>query len=45
MIAIVGANNGADAAMKFHDYSGYIALALCFVVLGLITKRLEKWSR
>lgn len=44
MIGIVGAEQGMEAASKFHDYSGYIALAFCFVVLGLFTKRLEKWS-
>lgn len=44
LIGVVGAEEGMDAAAKFHDYSGYIALILCFVILGLITKRLERWS-
>ncbi len=40
LIGVVGNTWGSDAGMKFHDYSGYIALALCFVILGWITKKL-----
>lgn len=45
LIGVVGAEEGMEAAATFHDYSGYIALILCFVILGLVTKRLEKWSK
>lgn len=37
-IGLVGANYGADAGHKFHDYSGYISLVLCFVLLMKLTK-------
>lgn len=38
MIGIVGNQFGPDAGHTFHDYSGYISLAVCFVVLMQITK-------
>jgi exosortase len=41
MIGAVGNAYGAEAGMKFHDYSGYIALILCFLILGFVTKKLE----
>ena len=41
LIGVVGNTNGADAGMKFHDYSGYIALAVCFLALAKLTKLLE----
>lgn len=37
-IGLVGANYGADAGHKFHDYSGYISLVLCFILLMKLTK-------
>ncbi|MCW5936388.1 MAG: exosortase/archaeosortase family protein [Fimbriimonadaceae bacterium] len=40
MIGMVGNSYGHDAGMQFHDYSGYIALAMCFLILGWITKKL-----
>jgi exosortase len=41
MIGMVGNEYGEKAGHDFHDYSGYIALALCFYLLYLITKGLE----
>jgi exosortase len=41
LIGLVGNSQGAEAGMKFHDYSGYIALAVCFLVLAKLTKLLE----
>lgn len=37
-IGLVGANYGSDAGHQFHDYSGYISLVLCFVLLMKLTK-------
>lgn len=37
-IGVVGANYGSDAGHKFHDYSGYISLVLCFILLMKLTK-------
>jgi exosortase len=33
LIGVVGDMYGAAAGMKFHDYSGYIVLVVCFFVL------------
>jgi exosortase/archaeosortase family protein len=33
LIGVVGDLYGADAGHKFHDYSGYITVVLCFVLL------------
>jgi len=33
LIGIVGENYGSDAGHKFHDYSGYITLLICFFIL------------
>lgn len=41
MIGAVGNAYGPAAGMQFHDYSGYIALILCFLILGFLTKKLE----
>lgn len=41
LIGIVGNTNGSAAGMAFHDYSGYIALAICFVALWQLSKFLE----
>jgi exosortase len=41
MIGLVGNSQGAEAGMRFHDYSGYIALAVCFLILAKLTKFLE----
>lgn len=38
LIGIVGNEYGAQAGIKFHDTSGYIALVLCFIVLYKVTK-------
>ncbi len=41
MIGLVGNSKGAEAAAEFHDFSGYIALIVCFIVLAKLTKVLE----
>lgn len=41
LIGVVGNTNGAAAGMAFHDYSGYIALAICFLALWQLSKFLE----
>lgn len=33
LIGVVGDYYGSDAGLKFHDYSGYITLLICFFVL------------
>ncbi len=33
LIGVVGELYGSDAGHKFHDYSGYLTLILCFVLL------------
>jgi len=38
MIGAVGNEYGDKAGMQFHDYSGYIALVICFLILGMLTK-------
>jgi exosortase len=38
LIGVVGVNWGSDAAHKFHDYSGYIALIVCFFLLFRIAR-------
>ena len=38
LIGIVGDTWGDDAGHKFHDYSGYIALAICFFILMRLTR-------
>ncbi|MHB8637618.1 MAG: exosortase/archaeosortase family protein [Fimbriimonadaceae bacterium] len=40
LIGIVGDTWGDNAGHKFHDYSGYIALAVCFFILMRITRSL-----
>jgi exosortase len=40
LIGIVGDMWGDDAGHKFHDYSGYIALAICFFILMRVTRAL-----
>lgn len=40
LIGIVGNSYGSEAGMQFHDYSGYIALLLCFLILGWMSKKL-----
>lgn len=39
---LVARGNGKDAGMVFHDYSGYITLIVCFIILHYIVKALEK---
>lgn len=41
LIGLVGNSQGEAAGLQFHDYSGYIALAVCFLVLAKLTKFLE----
>lgn len=41
LIGVVGNSNGSEAGLAFHDYSGYIALILCFLVLWQLSKFLE----
>lgn len=36
-----GYGNGKDAGMVFHDYSGYIMLIVCFIILHFIVRALE----
>ena len=36
LIGVVGNTYGSDAGHAFHDYSGYIALVVCFIVLRKI---------
>lgn len=38
MIGVVGVNYGPEAGHKFHDYSGYIALIVCFFILFRIAR-------
>jgi exosortase/archaeosortase family protein len=33
LIGVVGDTMGSDAGHQFHDYSGYITLLLCFVIV------------
>lgn len=33
LIGVVGNEWGSEAGMKFHDYSGYITLIICFLIL------------
>ncbi|HLK13936.1 MAG TPA: exosortase/archaeosortase family protein [Fimbriimonadaceae bacterium] len=40
MIGIVGDTWGDDAGHAFHDYSGYIALGVCFFILMKLTRSL-----
>lgn len=41
LIGVVGNSNGTEAGIAFHDYSGYIALAVCFLALWQLSKFLE----
>ncbi|MBS1716540.1 MAG: exosortase/archaeosortase family protein [Armatimonadetes bacterium] len=38
MIGIVGNAFGQATGMAFHDYSGYIALIVCFLILSKLTR-------
>lgn len=40
MIGVVGNRYGTEAGLSFHDYSGYISLIVCFVILMKITRAL-----
>jgi exosortase len=40
MIGIVGNSYGEEAGMQFHDYSGYITLVVCFIILFRIARGL-----
>lgn len=40
MIGWVGNTWGGEAGMKFHDYSGYLALVVCFVTLRSVCRAL-----
>lgn len=35
---------GEDVGMVFHDWSGYIALIICFIILHYIVRGLEGWK-
>lgn len=35
---------GDDVGMVFHDWSGYITLVICFVILHYIVRALEGWK-
>lgn len=43
LIGVVGETQGREAGLQFHDYSGYITLVVCFVVLFKIA-RLLGWK-
>jgi exosortase len=38
LVGLVGHSFGFDAGAKFHDYSGYIVIILCFFIL-------DRWAR
>jgi len=38
LIGVVGETQGRDAGLAFHDYSGYLTLIICFVVLFKIAR-------
>lgn len=40
LIGIVGNVWGEDAGIAFHDYSGYISLVICFIILYFLTRKL-----
>lgn len=40
MVGMVGDAFGDEVGRQFHDYGGYIALVICFVLLSWITKAL-----
>lgn len=40
MVGIVGDSFGDQVGRQFHDYGGYIALVICFLLLSWITKAL-----
>jgi len=40
LIGVVGNQFGEDAGLAFHDYSGYIILVLCFLILMRLTRAL-----
>lgn len=44
MIGIVGNTQGPSAGLAFHDVSGYIALAVCGLILFQLSRFLEKKS-
>lgn len=43
LIGVVGELNGHEAGMKFHDYSGYITIIVCFMILFKVA-RLLGWK-
>lgn len=43
LIGVVGEHYGDDAGMKFHDYSGYLTLIVCFFILFKVA-RLLGWK-
>ncbi|RYG43826.1 hypothetical protein EON79_16225, partial [bacterium] len=40
MIGWVGNTYGHESGMAFHDYSGYLALVICFVTLRSVCRAL-----
>ena len=40
LIGVVGDHYGAEAGIKFHDYSGYITLLICFFILFKVARGL-----
>jgi exosortase len=40
LIGVVGNTYGHDAGHAFHDYSGYLSLIVCFLVLRSVTRAL-----
>jgi exosortase len=41
LIGLVGNSQGHEAGLAFHDWSGYIALAVCFFVILQVSKWME----
>jgi exosortase/archaeosortase family protein len=38
LIGMVGDYNGKEAANTFHDWSGWITLVICFIILSRIAR-------
>jgi exosortase len=44
LIGVVGNSQGHEAGIAFHDWSGYIALGVCFFIIFQLSKFLEDRS-
>jgi exosortase len=45
LIGVIGNEFGSEAGLKFHDFSGYVMLALCFFILMKAFQALEVPAR